>query len=201
MAGPSPAGRGGAGPPSRGGVHHPNDTFLLRLRGQPHASQVHQEPRVQQPVAVVVAHCTGGEPSLALRARLPGPLPGPAAPWRPTPLILQSSACSCAGLDARTTRCCRSLQVRSGLGGRGRVSRAPPVGAGRWAGPQVTYLASRASAIMPAARGAEAEVPVCLSVHWWCRSVVTWGQTDLEPRARPRRGLVWKVLGAKSTKC
>lgn len=26
---------------------------------------------------------------------------------------------------------------------------------------------------MPAASGAEAEVPVCLSVHWWCRSVVT----------------------------
>lgn len=39
--------------------------------------------------------------------------------------------------------------------------------------PSVTYLASRARAIMPAARGAEAEVPVCLSVHWWCRSVVT----------------------------
>lgn len=29
---------------------------------------------------------------------------------------------------------------------------------------------------MPAASGAEAEVPVCLSVHWWYRSVVTWGQ-------------------------
>lgn len=27
---------------------------------------------------------------------------------------------------------------------------------------------------MPAASGAEAEVPVCLSVHRWCRSVVTW---------------------------
>lgn len=39
--------------------------------------------------------------------------------------------------------------------------------------PGGTYLASRARAIMPAASGAEAEVPVCLSVHWWCRSVVT----------------------------
>lgn len=31
---------------------------------------------------------------------------------------------------------------------------------------------------MPAARGAEAEVPVCLSVHLWCRSVVTWGHRE-----------------------
>lgn len=38
----------------------------------------------------------------------------------------------------------------------------------------VTYLASSARATMPAASGAEAEVPVCLSVQRWCRSVVTW---------------------------
>ena len=31
---------------------------------------------------------------------------------------------------------------------------------------------------MPAASGAEAEVPVCLSVHRWCRSVVTWGHRE-----------------------
>ena len=34
------------------------------------------------------------------------------------------------------------------------------------------YLASRASAMMPAAMGAEAEVPVWLSVHRCLRSVV-----------------------------
>lgn len=39
----------------------------------------------------------------------------------------------------------------------------------------VTYLASSARAMIPAASGAEAEVPVCLSVQWWCRSAVTWG--------------------------
>lgn len=41
--------------------------------------------------------------------------------------------------------------------------------------PHGTYLASSARAITPAASGAEAEVPVCLSVQRWCRSVVTWG--------------------------
>lgn len=35
------------------------------------------------------------------------------------------------------------------------------------------YLASRARAMMPAARGAEADVPVCSSVHFCLRSVVT----------------------------
>jgi hypothetical protein len=36
----------------------------------------------------------------------------------------------------------------------------------------VTYFTSRASAIIPAARGAEAEVPVCLMVHVFLRFVV-----------------------------
>jgi hypothetical protein len=35
-----------------------------------------------------------------------------------------------------------------------------------------TYFTSRASAIIPAARGAEAEVPVCLIVQVFLRSVV-----------------------------
>lgn len=50
----------GAGPLSRWGVHHPNGAFLLRLSREPHASQVYQQPRVQQPIAIVVAHCAGG---------------------------------------------------------------------------------------------------------------------------------------------
>ena len=36
-----------------------------------------------------------------------------------------------------------------------------------------THFFSNARAIIPAASGAEAEVPVCRSVHWLCRSVVT----------------------------
>jgi hypothetical protein len=36
----------------------------------------------------------------------------------------------------------------------------------------VTYFTSRASAIIPAASGAEAEVPVCLMVHVFLRFVV-----------------------------
>jgi hypothetical protein len=35
-----------------------------------------------------------------------------------------------------------------------------------------TYFTSRASATIPAARGAEAEVPVCLMVQVFLRSVV-----------------------------
>lgn len=35
-----------------------------------------------------------------------------------------------------------------------------------------TYLASNARAIIPAARGADAEVPVCFVVHWLFKSVV-----------------------------
>lgn len=132
---------GGAGPPSSGagpltwGCAPPE----WRISSEAWWAATHEPgpPAARRPAAH--SHSGGslreGQPSLALRARHPLPLPGPAAPWRPTPLVLQSSACSCAGLDARTTRCCRSLQVRSGLGGRGRVSREPPVGAGRWAGP------------------------------------------------------------------
>lgn len=102
------------------------------------------------------------------------------SPRRPTPLTLQSSAWSCAGLDARTTRCCMSLHVRKGLGMEEHES-GGSCGPRRGRGnpPHITYLASRARAIMPAASGADAEVPVCLSVQWWCRSVVTWGHSRL----------------------
>ena len=52
--------------------------------------------------------------------------------------------------------CWTSLQVRSGL-------------------------ASRARAMMAAAMGAEADVPVCFIVHPWCRSVVTICRSDDVP--------------------
>lgn len=35
-----------------------------------------------------------------------------------------------------------------------------------------TYFTSKARAIIPAARGADADVPVCLIVHSLCKSVV-----------------------------
>lgn len=70
-----------------------------------------------------------------------------------------------------------SLHVKNGLGAGEGLSGGRAWGPGQQVrGPPITYLASRAKAIMPAASGAEADVPVCLSVHWWCRSVVTWGQ-------------------------
>lgn len=57
---------------------------------------------------------------------------------------------------------------------------------------------------MPAASGAEAEVPVCLSVHWWCRSVVTWGETAEGPLAQcasQMEKLYRRALGTKFTEC
>ena len=56
-----------------------NDTFLLGLRGQPGASQAHQQRSVQQPVAIVVAHCRGrGRRSRPCACG--GPAPRPALP-------------------------------------------------------------------------------------------------------------------------
>lgn len=80
-------------------------------------------------------------------------------------------------------------------GGRWGVSWGHTWGARALGGaPIITYLASRAKAIMPAASGAEAEVPVCLSVHWWCRSVVTCRRRQrLGARAHENPALVHKA--------
>ena len=59
------------------------------------------------------------------------------------------------------------------------------------------YLASRARAMMPAARGAEADVPVCDSVHFCLRSVVTCQE---ECRGRRCCGH-WPRPGAGSGAC
>lgn len=42
-------------------------------------------------------------------------------------------------------------------------------------------FASSTSAAMPAASGADADVPVCEIVHEWCRSVVTIWRSSLLP--------------------
>ncbi len=71
-------------------------------------------------------------------------------PARPTPLMLQSAAFRPFGLAVAITICCMSLQVSS-------------------------VLASKAKALIPAASGAEADVPVWFPVQSWCKSVVlTW---------------------------
>lgn len=64
------------------------------------------------------------------------------SPFLPTPLTVQSGARRLAGLAVATTMCCMSLQVSR-------------------------LFASSARAQMPAARGAEADVPVWLLVHMW----------------------------------
>jgi len=56
-------------------------------------------------------------------------------PFRPTPLKFQSEANKCVGLAVNTTICCISLQVN-------------------------LLLASSVKATIPAASGAEADVPV-----------------------------------------
>lgn len=58
----------GRGQCSRGGMQDTNDAFPLGLCGQPRASQVHQHSGIQEPVAIVVAHCMEGWMSLALWA-------------------------------------------------------------------------------------------------------------------------------------
>lgn len=97
------------------------------------------------------------------------------SPFRPTPLVAQSLALRWAGFEVRTTKCCMSRQVRFLLQrregeARGSVSsercwkpRAALQRALEWQGapqPPPTYLASSVRAMMPAAKGAEAEVPV-----------------------------------------
>ena len=66
----------------------------------------------------------------------------------PTPLVFQSSAFRYFGFAVSTIKCCTSRQVR-------------------------LRFASKAKAMMPAAIGADAEVPVWFSVHWLRRSVET----------------------------
>lgn len=78
------------------------------------------------------------------------------SPFRPTPLVTQSKAFRLAGFAVLTTMCCISLQVKS-------------------------LLASRARAHIPAAKGADADVPVWLVVQRWCRSVVTTCFSPDEP--------------------
>lgn len=97
------------------------------------------------------------------------------SPFRPTPLVAQSLALRWAGFEVCTTRCCMSRQVRfllqrweaqAGLslfGEKLQTKGCPAGGAGGDRGaprPPPTYLASRVRAMMPAAKGAEAEVPV-----------------------------------------
>ena len=50
-------------------------------------------------------------------------------------------------------------------------------------------MASRARAMMAAAMGAEADVPVCFIVHPWCRSVVTICRSDDVPELKEKEKL------------
>ena len=64
--------------------------------------------------------------------------------------------------------CCTSLHVRSGF-------------------------ASRARAMMAAAIGAEAEVPVCFMVQPWCRSVVTICRSEDVPELTDWKSILQDV--------
>jgi hypothetical protein len=75
---------------------------------------------------------------------------------RPMAFSAQSGAFKFNGFDVRTIMCWTSRQVNEGL-------------------------ASKAKATMAAAMGALAEVPVCLVVQPWCKSVVTICFSDVVP--------------------
>lgn len=64
---------------SRGVMEDSNGTFLLGLCGQPRASQVYQQPSIQQPIAIVVAHCVEGAITHSVGMVSPPP-PGHAVP-------------------------------------------------------------------------------------------------------------------------
>lgn len=87
-----------------------------------------------------------------------------------------------AACPARSGSCCRKEAGES-------VTAALPGPACMGTATSLTpYLASRARAMIPAARGAEADVPVWDSVHFCHRSVVTW-RTE---KGRPAHSqLIW----------
>lgn len=72
--------------------------------------------------------------------------------------------------DVNTIKCCTSLHVKLPLERQIRLSR----NLGSVAIIMNNYFASNASAIIPAANGADADVPVCLIVHSLYKSVVAF---------------------------
>lgn len=98
---------------------HQDFNNALPLGGHccPVLGQSHHGTCIQQPVAIRMAHCGGREgsvgreesPILPQSLNLWVTLP---SPFRPTPLVAQSSALRWAGFEVCTTRCCMSRQVR-----------------------------------------------------------------------------------------
>jgi len=62
------------------------------------------------------------------------------------------------------------------------------------------YFASRASAHSPAARGAEADVPVWVFVQLLRRSVVTWKETSNVVEKSSRQNQAWHITHFKPSK-
>lgn len=61
----------------------------------------------------------------------------------------------------------------------------------------ITHLASRARAMIPAARGADADVPVCESVHFFLRSVVTCARGHKDGEVRCVRTCTYMWFGGR----
>lgn len=105
--------------PSLGLSKDVNDTLPLGGHRRPVLGQGHHGTRIQQPVAIRMAHCGVGKVRSAVRHGVlpsdplnPAPWATLPAPFRPTPLVAQSLALRCAGFEVCTTRCCMSRQVR-----------------------------------------------------------------------------------------
>ena len=121
---------------------------LLRGNCSPTASQTDHSGCIHQSVTERMAHCGNKNKKKILFDRFDENFQMIFLPFRPTPFTCQSSALRLAGLAVRTTMCCISRHVK-------------------------LRLASKAKAQIPAANGADADVPVWLAVHEWCKSVVT----------------------------
>lgn len=114
------------------------------------------------PCGAVISHlcCSGTDThrlaSCTMAYASMSPYPKLCETFLPTPLTSQSEAMRFSGLAVLITMCCMSLQLRFGL-------------------------ASSARAHIPAAKGAEALVPVWLLVQLWCKSVVTTCRSPTAP--------------------
>lgn len=119
--------------------------------------------------------------ALALRS----PKPKRLLTMSPAPFLFQPGLLAKgSNSEVQTTMCCRSLQVRSGLRQQTQTARRfnetckqsfvvnyTTIDV-RSVLVVVSYFCSRARANIPAARGAEADVPVCVWVHSLWRSAL-----------------------------
>ena len=129
------------------------------------------------------------------------PYPYECDTFRPNPFVLQSGAFRFAGLAVRTMMCCTSrlksisVFIYSHCSKKLDSCNNEIILTRKWNGLAFRFsfsknhmwdhvrdgFASNVSAMIAAAMGALALVPVCLTVQVWCKSVVTIWRSDVVP--------------------